>query len=262
MTERGAASQNAGELPLRFEGVSHRFADGHLGLNGIDLEVREGDFLVIAGRNGCGKSLLARHAIGLDFPTAGTVYCRGKSVRRDPAAARRSLGLVFQDADAQIIGQTVLEDVAFGPSNLGLSKGEILERSTGALAAVGLSGRESRRPDTLSGGERRRLAVAGALAFGPDCLILDEPFANLDLESIRGLLEVVVALHSSGKTVVLITHELEKTLAHATRLAVMDGGTIAWEGKPDGLAPARFADFGLMNPFRYGHEVGELTWLA
>jgi biotin transport system ATP-binding protein len=245
----------------RVQGLVHRFRDGGLGLSGVDLGIDEGDFLVLAGRNGSGKSLLARHLVGLSRPSAGIVSCRGQEVSRDPVAARRAMGLVFQDADSQIVGQTLLEDAAFGPANLGLPWAEVEGRAREALAQVGLGGLETRRPDSLSGGERRRLAIAGALALGPACLLLDEPFANLDYPAIRGLLEVVVALHRGGRTIVVITHELEKVLAHATRLAIMEAGRVVYDGEPGLFERELYAPLGLMDPFRSGRSLGELTWL-
>lgn len=245
----------------RAENLVHRFRDGNLGLDGVNLVIREGDFLVLAGRNGSGKSLLARHFIGLARPSSGRITCRGLPVWRNPLAARRSIGLVFQDADAQIVGQTLLEDAAFGPSNLGLPHDEIESRAKEALALVGLADHANRRPDSLSGGERRRLAIAGVLALKPDCILLDEPFANLDLSAIRGLLSVIVALHAGGRAVIVVTHELEKVLAHATRLAIMENGKIIYDGSPGGFDRAKFDEYGLMDPFRHGRRLEELTWM-
>ncbi len=247
---------------FRVEGLVHRFPDGGRGLDSVSLRLEEGDFLVLAGRNGSGKSLLARHLVGLAKPSAGSVLCRGRSVSADPSAARRTMGLVLQDADAQIVGQTLLEDAAFGPANLGLARSEVEARAREALLIVGLGGLEKRRPDSLSGGERRRLAIAGVLAMRPECVILDEPFVNLDLPAIRSVLGVIVALHESGRTIVVITHELEKTLAHATRLAVMDAGRVTYDGPPTGLGPKRFEELGLRDPFRGGARLEELTWLS
>jgi biotin transport system ATP-binding protein len=250
---------------IRVEGLVHRFPDGGLGLDGANLAVDEGDFLVLAGRNGSGKTLLARHLVGLAEASSGRVLCRGRAVSEDPAAARRCLGLVFQDADAQILGQTLLEDAAFGPSNLRLPRAEVEARAREALALVGLAGLEGRRPDSLSGGEKRRLAIAGVLAMRPACLILDEPFANLDYPAIKALLELMLKLHSGGSSLIVVTHELEKVLAHATRLAVMDSGRVVYDGGPGGPAAgeggSRLEDFGLRDPFRGGTRLEELTWL-
>ncbi len=245
----------------RIEGLVHRFPDGGLGLDGAALRVEEGDFLVLAGRNGSGKSLLARHIVGLAVPSSGIVLHRGRPVSADPFTARRDIGLVFQDSDAQIVGQTLLEDAAFGPSNLCLPRDEVEARARESLSLVGLAGLERRRPDSLSGGERRRLAIAGVLAMRPACLLLDEPFANLDYPAIRSVLSLVVALHAGGHAIVVITHELDKVLAHATRLAVMEAGRVAYDGAPRDLERGRFEAFGLRDPFRNGARLEDLTWL-
>jgi biotin transport system ATP-binding protein len=246
---------------IRAEALVHRFPDGCLGLDSVDLSVFQGDFLVLAGRNGSGKSLLMRHVIGLARSSSGLVLYRGVPVARDPAAARRGVGYVFQDAEAQMIGQTLLEDAAFGPHNLKLPAAECEARAREALALVGLEGLARRRPDALSGGEARRLAIAGVLAMRPECLVLDEPFANLDYPSIRTVLGIATALHGSGTTIVVLTHELEKLLAHATRLAVLDSGRVVYDGPPSGLARERYAELGLMDPFRYGSSLEDLSWL-
>lgn len=243
------------------EDLVHLFPDGGIGLDGASLVVNDGDFLVLAGRNGSGKSLLARHFVGLAKPSAGKVLFRGIPVQSNPLAARRAIGYVFQESDSQIVGQTLLEDVEFGPANFGLPRHEVKARALEALERVGLVDLANRRPDSLSGGERRRLAIAGVLAMRPDCVLLDEPFANLDLPAIRGVLEVIVALHADGRALVVITHELEKVLANATRLAVMDSGRVVYDGAPDGLAHDRYGELGLRNPFRSGANLEDLTWL-
>ena len=247
---------------IEVEDLGHRFRDGSWGLREASLKIAAGDVLLLAGRNGSGKTLLVRHFIGLARPTCGRVLYRGRPVGADLAAARRGIGLVFQDSEAQIVGQTLLEDAAFGPANLGLPTDEVLARAREALEVVGLGERERRRPDSLSGGERRRLALAGILAMRPECIVLDEPFANLDLDAIRQVLAVVARLAAEGHTLLLLTHELEKCLGHATRLAVMDGGKVVYDGPPGGLEPKRFEALGLMNPYRYGNDLRELTWLT
>lgn len=247
---------------LRAEGLSRRFRDGTWGLRGVDLAVREGDFLVLAGPNGSGKSLLVRSLVGLARPTEGRVLYRGRPIQDDLRLVRSKVGLVFQDTESQILGRTVLDDAAFGPANLRLGASEVDSRARAALAAAGLEDKEARRPDTLSGGERRRLAVAGVLAMDSECVILDEPFANLDYPSIVKVLELIVGLHARGRTIVLLTHELEKCLAHATRLCVMGSGRVAYDGDPDGFPADGWREAGLMDPYRGGLQRADLTWTA
>ncbi len=247
---------------ISVESLTHRFQDGVLGLDALTLTVRKGDFLVLAGRNGSGKTLLMRHLIGLVRPDSGRVLYRGMDIRKDIRRARTGIGLVFQDSEAQIIGQTVAEDVAFGPSNLGLSIPEITLRGEKALKLLHLDEMAERSPDGLSGGERRRVAIAGVMAMDPECLIFDEPFANLDYPSIRQLLAAMTELHGEGRTIIVLTHELEKILAHATRLVVMESGVIVYDGSPEPADHSLFQENGLADPFRHGSKRSDLTWLG
>jgi biotin transport system ATP-binding protein len=175
--------------------LSHRFADGTQGLSDVTLTFNEGEFTVIAGANGSGKTTLLRHLNGLLFPESGSVTVCGKSVKNDPLAARKQVGMVFQDADSQIVGETVYDDAAFGPENLALARDQINRRVSRALAAVNLSGLENKQPHHLSGGEKRRLAIAGVLAMAPRVLLMDEPFSNLDYPATCLVLDQILDLH-------------------------------------------------------------------
>jgi biotin transport system ATP-binding protein len=212
--------------------LSHRFADGSVGLRDINLTVNEGEFTVIAGANGSGKTTLLRHLNGLLTAQSGSVSVCGLSVKHDPMAARQRVGMVFQDADSQIVGETVYDDVAFGPENLAFPRAEIDRRVSRALSAVDLSGFENKRPHHLSGGEKRRLAIAGVLAMAPSVLLMDEPFSNLDFPATLRVLDQILELHQAGHTIVVTTHDLEKVIAHAQRLVVMAEGRVVKDGKP------------------------------
>jgi biotin transport system ATP-binding protein len=203
-----------------------------------------------------------RHIIGLARPDSGRVLYRGVDIQKDLKRTRTGIGLVFQDSEAQIIGQTIGEDVAFGPANLGLPLREIQSRTQTALRLLHLEGMTERSPDGLSGGERRRLAIAGVMAMEPECLIFDEPFANLDFPSIRQLLASMNDLHEGGRTIIVLTHELEKLLAHATRLVVMDSGAIVYDGDPEPPDRTLFSGNGLADPYRHAAKRADLTWLA
>jgi biotin transport system ATP-binding protein len=245
---------------IRADGIVHAFRNGTRGLDGASLSAEEGDFLVLAGRNGAGKTLLARHMAGLLRPQAGKIFYGGRSAAEPAAGLRAKVGLVFQDAQAQVLGQTLMDDVSFGPSNLGLGKEEIRERAEKALKTVSLDGLGERNPASLSGGEQRRLAIAGMLALDRDCLILDEPFANLDFPSVRGVLDALIGMHAAGRTLIVLTHEIEKILAHATRLAVMDAGRVVFQGDPDAPEPEDFKRFGLHYPSRRRERRSDLSW--
>jgi biotin transport system ATP-binding protein len=212
--------------------LCHRFADGTPGIDDVTLTFNEGEFTVIAGANGSGKTTLLRHLNGLVFPDSGTVTVCGKSVKADPLAARQQVGMVFQDADSQIVGETVYDDAAFGPENQLLDRQQINQRVNQALAAVDLSGFENRRPHHLSGGEKRRLAIAGVLAMAPRVLLMDEPFSNLDFPATCRVLNHILDLHKKGHTIIITTHDLEKVVAHAQRLVVMAKGRIVQDGMP------------------------------
>ena len=244
------------------EGLGKRFPDGTEALSAVDLEIREGELLVIAGSNGSGKTLLMRILVALAQPSVGRVLFRGLPVADDPVRVRKAVGLVFQDADAQIVGETVAEDVAFGPRNLKLPKPEIERRVAEALSLVRLEAKRNAPPRRLSGGEKRRLAVAGVLAMGCEALILDEPFANLDWPGVVQVLKAVEALAASGKTVVILTHELEKTLALADRLVILDKGSIRDDGTPDEVLSRGIERFGVRDPRRAYLDVRDCSWLG
>jgi len=210
--------------------LSHRFSDGGVGIDDISLKIAKGEFVVVAGHNGSGKTTLFRHLNGLLTPDTGEVQVDGIPVSADILRARQMVGLVFQDADSQIVGETVCEDVAFGPENLCLGPAEVSRRVASALSAVGLEHLADQKPHKLSGGEKRRLAIAGILAMEPQVLVLDEPFSNLDYSGMLLVLSQIVHLHQSGKTIILSTHDLDKTMGHAGRLILMKNGSIIRDG--------------------------------
>jgi biotin transport system ATP-binding protein len=236
--------------------------NGNRALDGISLDIYSGECLLIAGSNGSGKTLLTRILTGLMDPTGGEVFFRGQPLEDCANMIRREVGLVFQDADAQIVGETVAEDIAFGPKNLGCSKAETGKRVQNALDAVGLGEKKDFPPRRLSGGEKRRLAVAGVLAMGCGTLIMDEPFANLDWPGVIQVLEIIRQLKGEGKTVLILTHELEKVLAFADRLIILDRGLIRDQGVPGAVLDRLTAEYGVRDPRRRYTRVEDCTWLA
>jgi biotin transport system ATP-binding protein len=169
--------------------------------------------------------------------------------------------MVFQDADTQIVGQTVAEDAAFGPENLGLDPAAVDHRVQEALAAVGLERAAHQAPHLLSGGEKRRLAIAGVLAMAPEAIAFDEPFSNLDYAGVRQVLAQMAALHQQGRTLVVTTHDLEKVVAHADRLVVLHRGAAVAVDTPAVLFP-ELERYGIRPPcaFHFGQEV--TSWLC
>ena len=240
-------------------------------LNGVSFDIHEGQCLMIAGSNGSGKTLLMRIIAGLLPPSGGELLFRGQSLfdaakpgvirRETESRLRRELGLVFQDAEAQIVGETVEEDAAFGPENLGLSAADAGAAAAQALAAMGLGEKRLHSPRRLSGGEKRRLGIAGVLAMGCTTLIMDEPFANLDWPGVVQTLSIIRDLKNSGKTLIILTHELEKALALADRLIILHRGSICDDGPPvevlDRLDPA----WGVRDPRRNYAAVEDCSWL-
>ena len=246
---------------IEIKNLSHRFADGTLGLENINLTIREGTFVIIAGQNGSGKTTLLKHLNGLLLPTAGTIHLAGRPVSENLAKARQMVGMVFQDADSQIVGETVYDDVAFGPENLCLDKNEIKKRVSKSLKIVGLMDFEDQKPHLLSGGEKRRLAIGGILAMEPKVLVFDEPFSSLDYPGVKQVLKQIISLHRSGHTVLVAAHDLEKVIAHADRLVIMKNGSVVKDGIPSQLL-GNLEAFGIREPcaFRLGMEV--TSWLS
>lgn len=203
-------------------------------LKGVNISVEEGEFLAIVGTNGSGKSTLAKHLNAILLPTAGRVTVDGRNTA-DPAELweiRKTVGMVFQNPDNQIIAAIVEDDVAFGPENLGVPPEEIRQRVKEALASVRMEKYRDFAPHLLSGGQKQRIAIAGALAMQTRCLVLDEPTSMLDPVGRRSLMETVKRLHrEQGITVILITHFMEEAIG-ADRVIVLSKGQAVMEGTP------------------------------
>jgi biotin transport system ATP-binding protein len=243
-------------LTVRFGGPDAPFT----ALDRVNLDIREGEFLLLAGSNGSGKTILMRCMAGLLEAQEGEVLLRGQPLSQAPSL-RRELGLVFQDAEAQLLGETVEEDAAFGPENLGFPREETERRVSAALEAVGLGAKRKRPPRRLSGGEKRRLAVAGILAMGCGTIIMDEPFANLDWPGVVQVLEVIASLKKAGKTLIVLTHELEKVLALADRLAILHQGRIRDDESPAVALDRLDSAWGVRDPRRNYRNVTDCSWL-
>ncbi|WP_372910582.1 energy-coupling factor ABC transporter ATP-binding protein [Salinigranum sp.] len=231
---------------IRVRSLTHRYAEDVTAVDDVSLVVDDGEFLVLAGPNGSGKTTLVRHFNGLLDPDAGSVEVNGRGVDEDVVAARTAVGMVFQDPRDGFVAATVGADVAFGPENLGLNRAEIRRRVDDALDAVQLGGRHEARIEELSGGERERVAIAGALAMDPDHLVLDEPFTGLDWPARQAVLGRLEALHESGRSVVVVTHDLRDVAALADRVVVLSEGRIALDA-PDPDAD-RLAELGVRPP--------------
>jgi biotin transport system ATP-binding protein len=273
----------AGEPLFSLRGLSKIFPGGERStsgddapfraLDGVDLDIFPGECLVIAGSNGSGKTMLMKILAGLTDSSGGEVRYRGLPLHRALARLRTEVGLVFQDADAQIVGETVLEDAAFGPRNLGRSREEAKGAAKKALEAAGLAEKPGAPARRLSGGEKRRLAVAGVLALGlagdqnsagdqAHTVIFDEPFANLDWPGVKSVLGIIRDLKQSGHTLIILTHELEKVLAFADRLVILHRGRIREDGPPADVLSRLRDEYGVRNPLRGSvSRVEDCSWL-
>lgn len=234
---------------LEIENLSKTFPDGTQALNNINFTLQEGEFTVIAGANGSGKSVLMSLIANLDLPTSGKINLNNFTV-----------GLIFQDADSQILGETPEEDVAFGAKNCGLKKNELKTCIENALSQLGLLHKKNSQARTMSGGEKRRLAVAGVIAMNRSIIIFDEPFANLDWPSVKQVCKILRQLKSEGKTVIVLTHELEKILAIADRFIILDKGTIKFDGSTEDGLKQPLETWGIKNPLISYKSIKDLVW--
>jgi cobalt transport protein ATP-binding subunit len=211
--------------------ISHlhfRYPDGTEALRGIDLAIAGGEKVALLGPNGAGKSTLMLHLNGIHRPTHGTVHVAGMQVSNETIGrVRAEVGLVFQDPDDQLFSPTVWDDVAFGPTHMGLTPGAIHDRVEVALAAVGALDLAQRAPMRLSIGQRKRVALATVLAMNPSILVFDEPSAGLDP---RGRRELIDLLQSLTQTLIVSTHDLELARATFPRSIVVDRGVIVADG--------------------------------
>lgn len=230
--------------------VTKVFPNGLRALENVSFSLPEGECLVIAGSNGSGKTVLMNIIAQLDDCTSGFVNIEeGKNV-----------GLIFQDADAQILGETVREDVSFGPRTAGFSKHNLTAKVNEVLLKTGLDAKSDFSARLLSGGEKRRLAVAGVLAMNADILIFDEPFANLDWPGVTQVCKIIAQMKKEGKTIIVLTHELEKILGLADRFIVLHLGRICFDGTPkDGLTQD-LSSWGIRNPLISYNDIEDLVW--
>ena len=205
----------------------------HFALNGIDLSIREGEFVVILGHNGSGKSTFARLVNALNTPTSGRLEVAGMDTAKEEnqLAIRETAGMVFQNPDKQLVATVVDEEVAFGPENLGVPREEILERVQQSLEMVGMEQYQKRAPHMLSGGQKQRIAIASTLAMHPKMIIFDEATAMLDPKGRSDILEIIHQLNAQGMTILLITHFMEEAV-DADQVVVMSNGFVLKKGTP------------------------------
>ena len=229
-------------MSIKLTNVFHIYSKGtpfeRRALNDVSLEIAKGEFVAIIGHTGSGKSTLVQHLNGLLKPTEGKAAIDDIDLSAKGAeakAARQQVGMVFQYPEHQIFAETVFEDIAFGPRNKGFNEEEVAKQVREAMAFVGLDydTYAQRSPFQLSGGQMRRVAIAGVVAMNPDYLVLDEPSAGLDPRSRNAVFKEILALHKSrGIAIVLVTHSMEEAAKYADRMLVINGGRVMFDGKP------------------------------
>ena len=225
------------DLAVEVEGLHYTYRDGTEALRGLSLSIPRGSRVAIMGPNGAGKSTFLLHLNGLYLPQKGRVRVLGREVNARTARELRSLvGLVFQDPDDQVFSPTVYEDVAFGPLNMGLPPEEVAGRVKEALLAVGMWEHRERHPSRLSYGQKKRVAIAGVLAMGPEIIALDEPMAYLDPQGKEALLEILGRLHARGVTILVATHDVDMAAAWADHVVILKEGRVLARGEPSLLA--------------------------
>lgn len=217
-------------------------------LQNVSFEIPDGTCTVIGGENGSGKSVLMSIISGLEEADSGTIEnsCRA--------------GLVFQEAETQILGETPREDIAFGPKNLGFTKEQTEQAVIDALQKTGLTSKADFPARFLSGGEKRRLAVACMIAMNLPVIILDEPYANLDFTGVKQVNSLVKSLKKQGRTVIILTHEIEKCLALAEKFIVLFRGKKVFDGTPEEIVKLDLEKWNIKNPFANYSAIKDLVW--
>ncbi len=227
-------------------------------LEQVDIEIEKGEFIVVLGHNGSGKSTFAKHINALLQPTGGTLWVKGMDTRQEEKVwdIRQSAGMVFQNPDNQLVATVVEEDIAFGPENMGIEPKEIRRRVDDALATVRMSEFAAYTPSKLSGGQKQRIAIAGVLAMKPDCIVLDEPTAMLDPVGRKEVMETIERLNrEEGITIILITHYMDEAV-RGDRVYVIDDGHLVMQGHPKEI----FAQVETLKG--YGLDVPQVTETA
>jgi cobalt/nickel transport system ATP-binding protein len=223
-------------LIFRLENLSHRYSDGTLALNEVSLNFTRGDRIALLGTNGSGKTTLLNHLIGILKPTSGNIYFEDKPLAYDAKSLlnlRKRVGFVFQDPNDQLFAPSVKQDVAFGPLNLGYTPKHVKELVDNALATVGMTEFADKPPHFLSGGQKKRVALAGVLAMQPEVIIMDEPTSGLDPMATSSILHLLLRLtKENGITLLLATHDVDIVPLFANKLCILDKGKVVSEGTP------------------------------
>ncbi|MCE5214143.1 MAG: ATP-binding cassette domain-containing protein [Methanobacterium sp.] len=215
--------------------ISYFYPDGTKALENVDFKVKKGKIVALLGPNGAGKSTLFLHFNGILKPDSGNITIDGEQLSYDKKhliKVRQKVGIVFQNPDDQLFAPTVIEDVAFGPMNIGLNDEEVEKRVKEALKRVGMDGFENKAPHHLSGGQKKRVAIAGILAMHPHIMVLDEPTSGLDPKGASQILRILYQLNQEGMTIVISTHDVDLVPLYAYNVYIINEGKIIKEGSP------------------------------
>lgn len=232
-------------IQLSTENLSFTYPDGTQALKNINIEIEKGEKVAIIGPNGAGKSTLFSHFNGLTEPTSGCVKIEDKPIsfeKDELLKVRQKVGIVFQDPNDQLFAPTVKEDIAFGPMNLGLSYDEVEKRVEDALKMVGMENYEDKTPHHLSGGQQKRIAIAGIIAMKPELMILDEPTAGLDPDGVEKVLNIMNQLNEKGMTLIISSHDIDMISKYADKIFVLYNGEIIESGNKNKI----FSDMELL----------------
>ncbi|MBA2857545.1 cobalt/nickel transport system ATP-binding protein [Methanococcus maripaludis] len=220
---------------LETRDLKYSYPDGTVALNGINFKAEKGEMIAILGPNGAGKSTTFLHFNGILKPSNGSVILKGEAIKYDNKSllnVRKTVGIVFQNPDDQLFAPTVEQDVAFGPMNLGLSKEEIEKRVKDSLKAVSMEGFERKPPHHLSGGQKKRIAIAGILAMNPEIIVLDEPTSGLDPMGASQIMKLLYELNKQGITIIISTHDVDLVPIYANKVYLLNDGKIIKGGTP------------------------------
>lgn len=232
-------------IQLSTENLSFTYPDGTQALKNINIEIEKGEKVAIIGPNGAGKSTLFSHFNGLTEPTSGCVKIEDKPIsfeKDELLKVRQKVGIVFQDPNDQLFAPTVKEDIAFGPMNLGLSYDEVEKHVEDALKMVGMENYEDKTPHHLSGGQQKRIAIAGIIAMKPELMILDEPTAGLDPDGVEKVLNIMNQLNEEGMTLIISSHDIDMISKYADKIFVLYNGEIIESGNKNKI----FSDMELL----------------
>ncbi|MDR1819498.1 MAG: ATP-binding cassette domain-containing protein [Methanobrevibacter sp.] len=220
---------------LEAKNLNYKYPDDTVALNNVNFKVEKGDMVSLLGPNGAGKSTLFLHFNGIFTPTSGEIFINNKKLEYDKKSlvkARQTVGIVFQNPDDQLFAPTIEEDIAFGPLNLGKSLEETKELVESSLKKVSMEGFEKKPPHHLSGGQKKRIAIAGILAMAPEIMILDEPTSGLDPKGASQILQLLYELNEEGITIIISTHDVDLVPLYSKKINIINNGTIIKQGTP------------------------------